>query len=113
MNTTLKMTKGEKGKSVDQHEYQTMIGSLLYLTVDRADIAYNVGMQARYQANTKKSHKKAVTCVLRYVNGRTDHGIFYSKRTTTHLVRYSYVDWVGIVMIEKAHEVDTSMLETT
>jgi len=33
-----------------------MIGSLLYLTVSRPDIAFNVGFCARFQANLEESH---------------------------------------------------------
>lgn len=32
MSTILKITKDERGKSVDQHEYRRMVGGLLYLT---------------------------------------------------------------------------------
>ena len=38
------------GKSVDQNLYRNMTGSLLYLTASRPDIAYSVGVCARYQS---------------------------------------------------------------
>ncbi|WJX23769.1 hypothetical protein P8452_12958 [Trifolium repens] len=47
----LKLTKDEKGISVDQSLYRSMIGSLLYLTASRPDITYAVGVCARYQAD--------------------------------------------------------------
>ncbi|WJX69187.1 hypothetical protein P8452_53469 [Trifolium repens] len=46
--THLKLTKDEKGISVDQSLYRSMIGSLLYLTASRPDITYAVGVCARY-----------------------------------------------------------------
>ncbi|XP_058741149.1 uncharacterized mitochondrial protein AtMg00810-like [Vicia villosa] len=52
----MKLSKDEKGVGVDQHLYRSMIGSLLYLTVSRPDIAFAVGVCARYQAEPKVSH---------------------------------------------------------
>jgi hypothetical protein len=36
------------GEVVDQREYMSMIGSLLYLTVTRSDIRFDVGLCARF-----------------------------------------------------------------
>jgi hypothetical protein len=38
MSTTMLLGPDEDGKAVDQREYMSMIGSLLYLTVTRPDI---------------------------------------------------------------------------
>jgi hypothetical protein len=38
MSTTTALDANEEGEHVDQKEYQSMIGSLLYLTVTRPDI---------------------------------------------------------------------------
>ncbi|XP_058725473.1 uncharacterized mitochondrial protein AtMg00810-like [Vicia villosa] len=46
--THLKLSKDECGTSVDQSLYRSMIGSLLYLTASRPDIAFAVGVCARY-----------------------------------------------------------------
>src|SRR3954463_9371746 len=43
------------GKEVDQREYRSMIGSLLYLCASRSDIMLSVGMCARFQAAPKES----------------------------------------------------------
>jgi len=37
-----------------------MIGILLYLTASRPDIAFSVGVCARFEANPKESHLTAV-----------------------------------------------------
>ncbi|XP_019171966.1 PREDICTED: uncharacterized protein LOC109167401 [Ipomoea nil] len=49
-----------------------MIGSLLYLTASRPDIMVSVGMSARYQADPKESHLKAVKRIIKYVKGFSD-----------------------------------------
>jgi hypothetical protein len=38
MSTTIALDADEEGEHVDKKEYQSMIGSLLYLTVTRPDI---------------------------------------------------------------------------
>jgi hypothetical protein len=48
------------GKSVDQKVYQLMIGSLLYLCASRSDIMLSVCMCARFQADPKEVHLRAV-----------------------------------------------------
>jgi hypothetical protein len=38
----------ENGEAIDQREYRSMIGSLLYLTVTRPDIQFVVCLCARF-----------------------------------------------------------------
>lgn len=70
-----KSLEDEKGKSVDQYEYWSIIGGLLYLAASRPDIAYSVGMCARYQSDPNELHENEVWSVLRYVNSTTNHGL--------------------------------------
>jgi hypothetical protein len=42
---------------VDQKEYWSMIGSLLYLTATRPDIQFFVCLCARFQASQRNSHQ--------------------------------------------------------
>jgi hypothetical protein len=55
------------GKSVDQKVYRSMIGSLLYLCASRPDIMLFVCMCARFQANPKEVHLRAVKRIMRYL----------------------------------------------
>jgi hypothetical protein len=55
------------GKSVDQKVYRSMIGSLLYLCASRPDIMLLVCMCARFQANPKEVHLRAVKRIMRYL----------------------------------------------
>ncbi|CAM8948278.1 unnamed protein product [Rhodiola kirilowii] len=72
-----------------------MIGSLLYLTASRPDIAYAVGVCARYQADPKESHLLQVKRIIKYVCETVDFGIWYTKDTNPHLVGYCDADWAG------------------
>ncbi|CAM8982498.1 unnamed protein product [Rhodiola kirilowii] len=93
--THVKVTKDEAGTSVNQTLYMSMIGSLLYLTASRLDIAHVVGVCARYQANPKESHLMNVKRIIKYVSGTSDYGLWYTKDTNSCLVGYCNVDWAG------------------
>ena len=53
--------------SVEEKIYRDMIGSLLYLTTNRPDIVFSVGLYARFQSMPKESHLKAVKRIFRYL----------------------------------------------
>ena len=73
-----------------------MIGSLLYLTASKHDISFSVGVGmgvcARYQADPKESHLSSVKRIIRYVNGTSNYGIWYSFDTNASLVGFSDTD---------------------
>ncbi|KAL0540127.1 hypothetical protein IC582_024357 [Cucumis melo] len=58
--THVKLTRDIDGAEVDHKLYRSIIGSLLYLTASRPDIAYAVGICVRYQVDPRISHLKAV-----------------------------------------------------
>ncbi|XP_038715063.1 secreted RxLR effector protein 161-like [Tripterygium wilfordii] len=95
VSRSTKLSKDTIGKSVDQTLYRSIIGSLLYLTASRPDIAFSVCVCARYQADPKESHLSAVKRILKYINDTLDFRIFYSKDTNASLAGYSDVDWAG------------------
>ena len=72
-----------------------MIGSVLYPTASRPDISYSVGVCARYQANPKESHLKAVKRIIRYVSSTCDFGIVYTFGSNLEIAGYSDSDWAG------------------
>ncbi|CAM8932015.1 unnamed protein product [Rhodiola kirilowii] len=92
--THLKITKDDAGTKVDQKLYMSMIGSLLYLIANIPDIAYAVGVCARYQADPKESHLLQVKRIIKYMCGTVDFGIWYTKDTNPHLVGFCDADWV-------------------
>ena len=58
-------TLNEKEEAVDQQQYQSVVGSLMYLSVcTRPNIAYAVGTLARYSGKPRRSHWTAVSCFL-------------------------------------------------
>jgi hypothetical protein len=60
MSTTAVLDPDENGKAVDQREYKSMIGSLLYLRTTWLDIQFTVCLCAHFQASPHSSHRTAV-----------------------------------------------------
>jgi hypothetical protein len=56
MSSIASLGLDEDGKVVDQREYRSMIGSLLYLTATRQDIQFTVELCARFQSFPCSSH---------------------------------------------------------
>nr|XP_023918614.1 uncharacterized protein LOC112030162 [Quercus suber] len=97
MSSSAKLSRDAAGIDVDPTLYRSMIGSLLYLTTSRPDIAFSVGVCARFQAAPKESHLTTVKRIIRYINGTSDYEIWYSRDSNECLARYSDADWVGCV----------------
>jgi hypothetical protein len=95
MSSVASLGPDEDGESVDQREYRSMIGSLLYLTTTRPDIQFTVGLCARFQTSTCSSHRTAVQRVFRYLKHTSEFGIWYSTSYSLDLVSFSDADFAG------------------
>ena len=93
MSSSAKLSRDAAGTEVDPTLYQSMIGSLLYLTTSRPNIAFSVGVCARFQAAPKESHLTVVKRIIRHINGTSDYGIWYSKDLNECIAGYSDADW--------------------
>jgi hypothetical protein len=89
-------------KSIDQKVYRSMIGSLLYLCASRPDIMLSVCMCARFQANPKKVHLRAMKRIMRYLVYTPKFGLWYPKVSTFDLIGLSYADWAGCKIDRKS-----------
>ena len=89
MSSSTKLNVDSSRVEVSLTLYSSIIGSLLYLTTSRSDIAFSVGVCAWYQAASKESHLTAVKQIIRYVNETPDYGLWYSKDSNACLTGYS------------------------
>ncbi len=81
---------------LNQHLYQSLIGSLMYLaTSTRPDIAYSVGVLARFSSRPNAAHWTAAKRVLRYLKGTLNLGIVFKKEMSIDCIGYSDADWAG------------------
>ena len=92
MATNAKLTNDPPGESIDVTLYKSMTGCLLYLTANRPDIAFSVGVCSRFQSNPKVSHLNAVKRIIKYVGGTYDYRLFYSKEPNLSLADFSDSD---------------------
>jgi hypothetical protein len=89
MSTSITLDTDEDGEPVDQKEYKSMIGSLLYLTATRPDIYFVVCLCARFQASPRISHRKVVKRIMRYLRFTPEFGLWYSSSFVLLLCGYS------------------------
>nr|GEU37922.1 retrovirus-related Pol polyprotein from transposon TNT 1-94 [Tanacetum cinerariifolium] len=97
MELGTKLSKFEGGEPVDADKYQSLVGSLRYLTSTRPDLSYSVGVISRFMENPKYAHWKALKRILRYVKGTKSFGLFYSSFKENTLTGYFDSDWHGDV----------------
>src|SRR6185312_13656368 len=68
----------------------------------RPDIAFSVGLCARFQSIPKESHHTAVKRILRYLKG-TDHlCLFYPRSDTFDLKGFADADYAGDLVNRKS-----------
>nr|GEX90144.1 retrovirus-related Pol polyprotein from transposon TNT 1-94 [Tanacetum cinerariifolium] len=90
------------GKPVDHTNYQSMIGSLMYVTSTRPDIMFATCMCARYHANPNEHHVSAVKRIFRYLKGTINLGLWYPKDSGFDLTAYSDTDHAGCHLDQKS-----------
>uniref|UniRef100_A0A2N9FEM3 CCHC-type domain-containing protein n=1 Tax=Fagus sylvatica TaxID=28930 RepID=A0A2N9FEM3_FAGSY len=75
--------------------YRQLVGSLVYLTVTRPDIAHAVHLVSQFLSAPHSTHYAAVLHILRYIKGTMFHGLHFSAHSTLDLCAYSDADWAG------------------
>ncbi|GJR42570.1 retrovirus-related pol polyprotein from transposon TNT 1-94 [Tanacetum coccineum] len=90
-----KLDEDLSGIPVDQTQYRSMIGSLMYLTASRPDLVFVVCMCARYQSKPTKKHLEVVKRVFWYLQGTINMGLWYPKDTAMALTAYADADHAG------------------
>ncbi|UYV76854.1 hypothetical protein LAZ67_14002208 [Cordylochernes scorpioides] len=107
MDSNSKLTKissieGEN-EPVKKVEYQSLIGSLIYLSVStRPDIAYAVSALGQFSNDPRRQHWNAAKRVLRYLKGTSCLRITYRKSNEA-LHGYADADWGGNLVDRKSH----------
>nr|GEV80132.1 retrovirus-related Pol polyprotein from transposon TNT 1-94 [Tanacetum cinerariifolium] len=97
MATKPKLDANLSGNPVDQTNYRSKIGSLMYLTSSRPDIVQAVCFCARYQSRPTKKHLKEVKRIFRYLRGTVNMGLWYPKGSTFELTAFLDVDHAGCI----------------
>ncbi|GJY12808.1 retrovirus-related pol polyprotein from transposon TNT 1-94 [Tanacetum coccineum] len=102
MATKPKLDADLSGEPVDQTDYRSKIGSLMYLTSSRPDIVQAVCYCARYQARPTEKHLKEVKRIFRYLRGTINMGLWYPKGSGFELTAFLDADHAGCVDTRKS-----------
>ena len=98
-NSDIKPTSASLEDVCNQKEYQAVVGSLLYLsTRTRQDIAFAVGIAARFCTNPSQENWTAVKRILRYLKGTVTLGLVYKRNGSTECTGYADAGWVGDIL---------------
>ncbi|KAJ9564443.1 hypothetical protein OSB04_000409 [Centaurea solstitialis] len=73
--------------------YRQLVGSLVYLTVTRPDIAYAVHIVSQFMSAPCSDHYAVVLRILRYLKGTMFHGLYFSFTSSLILRGFSDADW--------------------
>ncbi|GKV50750.1 hypothetical protein SLEP1_g57446 [Rubroshorea leprosula] len=73
--------------------YQQLVGSLVYLTTTRPDIAYALHIVSQLMAAPHFTCYTAMLCIICYIKGTLFHGLHFSTNSSPVLRAYSDADW--------------------
>jgi len=79
----------------DPRRYTKLIGKLIYLTVTRPDITFNVGVLSRFMHQPRKTHWLVTMRVLPYIKRCQGKRLVYRKHGHVHISEYSDSGYAG------------------
>nr|GEU56549.1 hypothetical protein [Tanacetum cinerariifolium] len=97
-----KLDADMSGNPIDQTDYCSKIGSLMYLTSSRPDIVQAVCFCVRYQSRPTEKHLKEVKRIFQYLRGTVHMGLWYPKGSSFELTAFSDVDHAGCIDTRKS-----------
>lgn len=97
MNQKEKFSKDDGAEKVDEGQYRSLVGCLMYLTATRPDIMFAVSLLSRFLHCASEIHFQAAKRIVRYIKGTTNFGIKYSNCQNFKFLGYSDSDWAGSV----------------
>lgn len=89
MDPSLKLSKAQDERSVDEKEYRRNIGCLRYLLHTRPDLSFAVGVLSRYMQTPRVSHEAALKMILRYLQGTCSFGLSFKRSKDSRIEGYS------------------------
>ncbi|KAL7608574.1 hypothetical protein Lser_V15G11391 [Lactuca serriola] len=89
------LSPGDGSLLSDPTLYRQLVGSLVYLTVTRPDLAFVVHIVSQFMASPRTTHYIAVLRILRYIKGTIFHGLYFSSTSSLELRAFSDADWDG------------------
>ena len=97
MNQKEKICKDDRVEKVDESQYKSLIGCLMYLTATRPNIMFAISLLSRFMHCANEVHFQAAKRIVRYIKGTTNYGIKYSYCQNFMLHGYSDSDWASSI----------------
>ncbi|XP_052885243.1 uncharacterized mitochondrial protein AtMg00810-like [Gossypium arboreum] len=104
------MAQSEKSSSisdyekVDEREYRSVIGCLLYLTATRPDLMHAIGLLARFMHCSNMVHFKVAKRVLRYIKGTLRLGVLFKKEKAVERQKINQAIWLRKLLCDLNEE---------
>ncbi|XP_019175723.1 PREDICTED: uncharacterized protein LOC109171044 [Ipomoea nil] len=81
----------------DNSQYRRLIGKLLYLTITRLDICFEVQQLSQFLDKPTTDHLQAAHRILRYVKNSPGQGLFFPADSSLKLRGFAYSDWAACI----------------
>lgn len=88
LHQNIKLRNDDGSKEADVTLYRQLVGSLIYSTTTRLDLAYAVSSLSQLMSNPLESHWVATKGVLRYLQGTLDFSIIYTDSCDVKLIGF-------------------------
>ncbi|XP_070042913.1 uncharacterized mitochondrial protein AtMg00810-like [Nicotiana tomentosiformis] len=83
------------------NSYQRLIGKLLYLTITRPAISFNVQILSQFLQQPKRSHMEASMRIVMYVKNQPGRGILLSSTNKNITTTYYDAEWAACPLSRK------------
>ncbi|XP_058788410.1 secreted RxLR effector protein 161-like [Vicia villosa] len=80
---------------LDTTLYRTLVGSLVYLTITRPNISYDVHVVSQFVISPTTVHWAAILRICRYIRGTHFQSLIFPSSSSLELRAYSDADWAG------------------
>ncbi|XP_017191168.1 uncharacterized mitochondrial protein AtMg00810-like [Malus domestica] len=79
----------------NRERYQKLVGRLIYLSLTKPYIAYDVSVVSQFMHSPSKDHMAAVMRILSYLKGALGKGLIFIKYGHLEVKGYTDADWAG------------------
>lgn len=102
LEARLKLTSDAGDLLPSPTEYQRLFEKLIYLTITRPDIAFDVHTLSQFMHKPTTVHMQAAKRILRYLNSSPGQGILLASKSAAVLTAYTYSDWASCPMTRRS-----------
>ncbi|GKE65617.1 retrovirus-related pol polyprotein from transposon TNT 1-94, partial [Tanacetum coccineum] len=98
----LKLTLGKGPSMSAPDKYRRFVGRLLYMTMTRPDVSYDVLHLSQFVSCPTDSHMQTAIHHLKYLKGTISKGVFYPVQPLLKVTGFSDADWASCLMTRKS-----------